>query len=60
MNDNIMTINNHSNTSWYDHNDGPSLHTRIVFAITWIFIAVAGIIGKEKPFFFICNFILCI
>ncbi len=41
-----MIILNNSNTSWDDHNDGPSLHRRLVFASTWIFIAVVGILGK--------------
>ena len=47
MNDSIMIIQNNSNTSWDDDNNGPSLHTRIVFASAWILIAVAGIVGKK-------------
>jgi hypothetical protein len=48
MNDNTMIIQNNSNTNWDDdhNNDGPSLHTRLVFASAWILIAVAGILGK--------------
>jgi hypothetical protein len=46
MNDYTTIIPNHNDTNWYDNNDGPSLHTRIAFASTWIFIAVVGIIGK--------------
>ena len=37
---------NTTNNSSYGEDDGPSLHTRLVFAGAWIFIAVVGIIGK--------------
>ncbi len=60
MNNHTTSIPNNSDTNWYDNNDGPSLHTRIVFASTWIFIAVVGIIGKQKTtkvFFYFYMFI---
>jgi hypothetical protein len=50
MNDYTTIIPYNSNISWYDDNDGPSLHTRIGFASAWIFIAVVGIIGKIEIF----------
>jgi len=50
MNNHTDIFYNLSNTSGYDHDDGPSLHTRLVFASIWILIAVAGIIGKRKKF----------
>jgi hypothetical protein len=51
MNDNTTNICNNSNNSWCDYDDGPSLDTRIVFASTWVFIAVAGILGKTNGLF---------
>jgi hypothetical protein len=50
MNDHIDFIHNNSNASWYEPHDSPSLNTRIAFASPWVFIAVAGIIGKQKSF----------
>jgi hypothetical protein len=44
MNDNT---HNDSNNTYYDHDDGPSLQIRIIFASAWILIAVAGILGKK-------------
>jgi hypothetical protein len=41
-----VSTDNEDNASWYDGNDGPPLHTRLAFASAWIFIAVAGILGK--------------
>jgi len=47
MNELPEPIPNITNETWYD-NDGPPLHTRIGFASAWVFIAVAGILGKHK------------
>jgi hypothetical protein len=48
MNNTTTFIDDENNSSWYDGADGPSYHTRIAFASTWILIAVAGILGKTK------------
>jgi hypothetical protein len=50
MNNHTDIFYNMSNNSGYDHDDGPSLHTRLVFASIWILIAIAGIIGKRNFF----------
>ena len=48
----LLTMDNqmeNSNIShFYEHDNGPPLHTRIAFASAWIFIAVAGIIGRKQ------------
>ena len=49
MTDHTAMMSNDSNSTWYDGEDGPSLHTRLAFAGTWMLIAVAGILGKERP-----------
>lgn len=46
MNYNSNAVDNFTNYDWNETSNGPSLHTRIAFASTWIIIAVAGIIGK--------------
>ena len=48
MNNYTTSFNNDSDINLYLYVGGPSLHTRITFASAWIFIAVAGIIGKRK------------
>lgn len=47
--DHTDMMSNDSNATWYDGEDGPSLHTRLAFAGTWMLIAVAGILGRERP-----------
>ena len=47
MTDQAAMMSNDSNATWYDGEDGPSLHTRLAFAGTWMLIAVAGILGNE-------------
>ncbi len=46
-------MSNNSQTHFDEdfQNDGPTLHTRIGFAIAWILIAVAGILGKYNLFY---------
>lgn len=53
MNNQTNFTSNNTNGSWEEHSDGPSLHTRIALASAWVFIAVVGIIGKEKNLFFL-------
>ncbi len=61
MNDNTTIIQNNSYTNWDDdQNDGPSLHTRIVFASAWILIAVAGILGKLNFLFLLISMLFFI
>lgn len=44
-----MMITNTSHPNWDDDaSDGPPLHTRIIFASAWIFIAVIGILGRNE------------
>lgn len=40
-------MENSNISQWNDNDNGPPLHTRIAFASAWIFIAVAGIIGRK-------------
>ncbi|CAM4779325.1 unnamed protein product [Rotaria magnacalcarata] len=51
MNNPVPITYNASNSSEYDSDDGPSLHTRLVFACAWVLIAVAGIIGNSLVIF---------
>jgi len=54
MNDHTVAIDNSSDYNLDENNNiGPPLYTRIAFASAWVFIAVAGIIGKKKIFFFL-------
>jgi len=57
MNDQTTIISNNTNASWDGHHDNSSLPTRIGFASAWIFIAVVGIIGKEKNLLFFSKYI---
>lgn len=44
-----MMITNTTSPNWdEDIADSPPLHTRIIFASAWIFIAVVGILGKRE------------
>ncbi|UJR35393.1 hypothetical protein I4U23_028150 [Adineta vaga] len=56
MNEHIDPIDNISNQSLYDMDNGPSLHTRLIFASAWIIIAVAGIIGNSLVIFVAIRF----
>ena len=52
-----MMMTNTSHPNWDDDtNDGPPLHTRIIFASAWIFIAVVGIIGNSLVIFVAIRF----
>jgi hypothetical protein len=53
MNDHTNISDNHNDSNWDGLEEGPPLHTRIAFATAWIIIAVSGIIGKNKLFFFL-------
>ena len=46
--DHMINFTNHTRTDW---DNGPTLHTRLIFVGAWILIAVAGIIGKQNVIF---------
>jgi hypothetical protein len=56
MNDQTIAMDNHSGYQWNGTDDGPSFHTRIAFACTWIIISVAGIIGNSLVIFVAIRF----